>query len=237
MTLGVAAAALFDALFAAGPTTPLVTFLMALSAAAVPADLAAVVAGIDRVGDATGICTVICVEMFMLITSLLFTSSYVADGMLAVTDGDLDAWDRAALRLLGSPFMRLRIIWVAAVNWGMYGADPDILGAGLALFEAGTVRTVFGASFGGSGTVLGVCSGAIFGGPGGSVSPAMVIVILNMDSELNGRMYWLLAKCRRLWHADPDGFVFDGGALCNSGKIAVSYVGERYSSSPPVRSL
>jgi hypothetical protein len=39
--------------------------------------------------------------------------------MLAVTEGELEAWDRAALRLLGSPFILLRIIWVAAVNCGM----------------------------------------------------------------------------------------------------------------------
>jgi hypothetical protein len=39
--------------------------------------------------------------------------------MLAVTDGEREACDKAALRLLGSPFIRLRIICVAAVNCGM----------------------------------------------------------------------------------------------------------------------
>jgi hypothetical protein len=40
--------------------------------------------------------------------------------MLAVTDGEREAWDRAALRLFGSPLMRWRIICVTAENCWRY---------------------------------------------------------------------------------------------------------------------
>jgi hypothetical protein len=45
--------------------------------------------------------------------------------MLAVTEGEREACDRAALRLLGSPFILLRIIWVAAVNCWRYSGRED----------------------------------------------------------------------------------------------------------------
>lgn len=61
-------------------------------------------------GAVAGICMDIWDDVFMLMTSLLLTSSYVAEGMLAVIDGEREACERAAPRLLGSPFSRLRII-------------------------------------------------------------------------------------------------------------------------------
>jgi hypothetical protein len=57
--------------------------------------------------------------VFIPMTKRLLTSSYVAEGMFAVTAGEWETCDNAALRLLGSPFILFRIICVAAVNCGL----------------------------------------------------------------------------------------------------------------------
>lgn len=87
------------------------------------------------VGDVIGICMVIEEVVFMPITSLRLTSSYVAGLMLDVTDAVFDAADSAELRLVDSPFMRLRIIWVAAVNCGIYGGRVGDMDTGGVLKE------------------------------------------------------------------------------------------------------
>lgn len=104
---------------------PAVTFLMALIPAVLLVGFTTVGAGAGSVvdrgrtgGGAAGICIVIWVDVFMPMTRRLLTSSYVAEGKVLVTEGDRDAWDKAVLRLVGSPFIFLRIIWVAAVNCG-----------------------------------------------------------------------------------------------------------------------
>lgn len=71
--------------------------------------------GGDGVG-ATGICIVMDVEVAIPITSRRLTSSYVERWMAGT---DAEGLESAELRLLGSPFIRLRMSCVAAENWGV----------------------------------------------------------------------------------------------------------------------
>jgi hypothetical protein len=70
-------------------------------------------------GTGAGISIVIEVVVLMPITNRLLTSSYV-DGAISDLES-VAADDKAGPKLLGSPFMRFRIICVAAVNCGIYG--------------------------------------------------------------------------------------------------------------------
>ena len=64
-------------------------------------------------------------DVFIPITSLRLASWYISGLILAVIEGEVEAEDRAALRLLGSPLIRLSIICVAAENCGTYNGRDD----------------------------------------------------------------------------------------------------------------
>lgn len=65
-------------------------------------------------GGGAGISRVIEVVVLIPITSRLLTSSYVDGAMSGRVSGTPD--DRDGSKLLGCPFIRFKIIWVAAVN-------------------------------------------------------------------------------------------------------------------------
>lgn len=73
---------------------------------------------------------------------------------MAVTEGECEACERAALRLLGSPFILLRIIWVAAVNCWRYNGREDWK-------EADGADKGLGPGLG-AGTGFGASSGRVF---------------------------------------------------------------------------